>query len=122
MFMDPRRYFIPNMTINPRMLRSGYGLSRNSNFFSRLFTGIRSFNWDKLLTGTSKTLNVVNQAIPVVRQAKPMVGNVKKLIKLTKVFGAETTKAQVREQNEHMLIKNDTDKIINNNNYPNFFI
>ncbi len=122
MFMDPRRYFIPNMSINPNMLRNGYGLTRNSNFFNRILSRIRSFNWDKLLTGTSKTLNVVNQAIPVVKQAKPMVGNVKKIIKLTKAFGAETTKSQVRDKNEHVLIKEDVIKNTNNNNYPNFFI
>ena len=120
--MNPGRYFMPSNPFNQTMLGNPYGIMRNGNIFRRLIDGARSFDWSKLLNGTSKTLNVVNQAIPIVKQAKPMVGNVKSMIKLARAFGSETEKKHSKSiiSDTHMekeILKKEAD-----NNYPNFFI
>ena len=125
MFMNPGRYFIPNMNVNPAMIRSGYGITRSTGFLERMIRGIRTFDWGKLLNGANKTLNVMNQTIPLVRQAKPMVGNVKSMIKLARAFGSETVNKQSRNTNHNLhMEQNVQKKEINddNTNYPNFFI
>ena len=47
-----------------------------------LLSLIKNIKWSSLLEGTSKTLNVINQAIPVVYQVKPMLDNAKTMFKL----------------------------------------
>jgi hypothetical protein len=119
--MNPGRYFMPNMAINQTMLRNGYGLSRSGGFLGRMIAGFRSYDWGKLLTGTSKTLNVVNQTIPLVKQAKPMISNVKSMIKIARAFGKETDNKEIMH-----IINNNGEQIQqskkNTDNYPNFFI
>lgn len=48
-----------------------------------LFGGI---NFSSILSGTSKTLNVVNQALPIVRQAGPMMKNAKTMFRVMNEF------------------------------------
>lgn len=68
---------------------SGRGLG----IFSRLSNSMRAIkgvNWGSLITNTSKTLNVVNQAIPLVKQVGPMVNNMKSIVKIASIFKDET--------------------------------
>jgi len=127
--MNPDRYFIPNMAINPMIMRNGYGITRNAGLFSKIMHGIRSFNWSGLLNGANKTLNVMNQTIPLIREAKPMVGNVKNMIKLAKAFGNETNKRQVSnkqyksyENNKNIVQQHKVSHTTQSNNYPTFFV
>lgn len=147
--MNPGRYFTPGMrslgnvarmgNVGMRMspfLANNYLPSRSVGFFGRIGNSLRSFNWANFLNGTSKTLNVVNQAIPLVRQAKPMFNNIRSMVHLAKAFGNETNFRDNKLQvNNHKIIsatnKNNEESnnhLVNNNsailnsNYPNFFI
>ena len=117
--MNPSRYFMPNMVINP-MMQNSYGLSS----LSRMIQGIKSFNWGKLLSGANKTLNVVNQTILLMKQATPMIGNVKKMVKLARAFGNETNyqKNTVTSNKYQNSINNDRHSKPDNNDYPTFFV
>ena len=52
------------------------------NILAKGLSAIKSIKWGALLEGTSKTLNVVNQAIPIIYQVKPIFGNMKTLMKI----------------------------------------
>ena len=131
--MNHSRYFIPNMgvpfmpmerniPINP-MFRNGFINSSNTGVFSKLFNGIKNYNWKGLLSGANKTLNVVNQTIPLIRQAKPMVNNVKSIAKLAHAFGTETKHS--KKQATNTKYKPTNNKITNrskDDNYPTFFV
>ena len=125
--MNPGRFFMPNMAMNPIMMRNAYGISRNVGIFDRMLQGIRSFNWSRLLNGANKTLNVMNQTIPLIKQAGPMVNNVKSMVKLARAFGSETTKNNKfdhsnKRANNDNVIKSIQKKEVIDNNYPNFFV
>ena len=131
--MNPGRYFMPNMMVNPMMIRNGYTTARGVGLFNRLTQGLRSFNWNRLLNGANKTLNVMNQTIPLVRQAKPMVHNVKNMLNLAKAFRNEISNNTLKNNNviNRNVIKNNNDIIISknkindvkdNNDLPTFFI
>ena len=45
-----------------------------------------NLNLSTILSGTSKTLNVVNQAIPLVRQAGPMMKNARTMFRVMNEF------------------------------------
>lgn len=100
-------YFIPSyfQGAAPSMMRGALGgarlgaqavsagAGRGLGLFSRIGSGLSAFkgiNWGGLITNTSKTLNVVNQAIPLVRQVGPMFNNVKSMMRLASVFKDET--------------------------------
>ena len=88
---------------------SAPGISRGLGLFSRLGSSLQSLktiNWGNLITNTSKTLNVVNQAIPIVKQVGPMVSNMKSMLRVASLFKDETDpKPKVKR--------------INNNNFLN---
>lgn len=63
-------------------------IPRSGGLLSRL--GLKSINWGNLLTNTSKTLNVINQAIPVVKQVGPMFNNMKSVLKVASLFSDAT--------------------------------
>ena len=46
----------------------------------------KNINFNNLLDGTQKTLNVINQAIPIFYQIKPLINNTKTLFKLTQII------------------------------------
>ncbi len=54
-----------------------------AGIFKSLFGNL---NLSSILAGTSKTLNVVNQAIPLVRQAGPMMRNAKTMFRVMNEF------------------------------------
>lgn len=45
-----------------------------------------NINFSSILSGTSKTLNVVNQAIPLVKQAGPIMKNAKTMFRVMNEF------------------------------------
>ena len=49
---------------------------------------IKSIDIPAFLDGTSKTLNVINQAIPVFYQVKPILGNVGTLFKISNAINS----------------------------------
>lgn len=50
---------------------------------------LKSIKWSSILDGTSKTLNVINQAIPVVYQVKPIIDNAKTMFKVANIINTE---------------------------------
>ena len=125
--MNSGRFFMPgmwgsNIGMNPML---GVNSFTRPNLFSRLFSGIKSFNWSGLLNGANKTLNVVNQTIPLIKQTKPMINNVRNMVSLAKAFRKETkTNNPLNSQHKRMINANINQKkeVIDNGNYPNFFI
>lgn len=69
---------------------------------------LRGINWSNMLTNTSKTLNVINQAIPIVSQFKPIMNNAKTIYKIA---GAINSNENIKEE-----------KTNTTNNGPIFFI
>ena len=51
-----------------------------TGLFSRLFGN--NINLGSILSGTQKTLNIVNQAIPIIKQAGPVINNAKTMFKV----------------------------------------
>ena len=132
-------------TINGARLAT-QGASKGLGLFSRLSNSMRSIkgiNWGGLITNTSKTLNVVNQAIPLVRQVGPMVNNMKSMLRIASIFKDETDNKLVQKtkninssynnmQNNSINLENsiktnkressDYNNFIQDDNSPTFFI
>ena len=61
---------------------------------------LKNIKWSSLLEGTSKTLNVINQAIPVVYQVKPIINNAKTMFKVANIINTpEDTKKEEKTNN-----------------------
>ena len=56
---------------------------------------LKKLNFNNILDGTQKTLNVINQAIPIFNQVKPLINNTKTLFKLTQIIN-EPEKQEVK--------------------------
>lgn len=76
---------VPYMTAAP-VARTG--------LFGNLFRGI---NFSSILSGTQKTLGIVNQAIPLVKQAKPVLNNAKTMFRVMNEFKKVDTPTTVEE-------------------------
>lgn len=135
--MNPGRFFIPNMGIGPIMHISpnlGINSTIGSSLFSQRFgllnritSSIKRINWNGLLSGANKTLNVVNQTIPLINQTRPMVNNFRNMIHLAKAFKNETNQSSNSKTSVNTYNNSLDSNIINNKksyneNYPNFFI
>lgn len=88
-------------------------------------SGIRGFlsklNLSSIISGTSKTLNLINQAIPVVKQVSPMMKNAKTMFKIMNEF----KKTEPKKNNEISSSNNDLSyNDLNTTNYegPTFFV
>ena len=107
-YYNPYFYSNPYMSIAPKV-----------GLFSKIFGGNLSFG--SILTGTQKTLNIVNQAIPLVKQARPVLNNTKTMFRVMNEFKkvetpvSNTTK---KETNEDVSLNEVT---TNNENNPTFF-
>ncbi len=73
-YYNPYFYNIPNSNM---MMYQKVGL------FKRLFNRI---NFNNVLNGTQRTLNIINQTIPLVKQAKPIIRNAKTMFKVMNEF------------------------------------
>ena len=68
-----------NTFYNPYMNYGYTGRFGKPTMFSKMF---KNFSLSKFLTGTGKTLNVINQAIPIYYQVKPIISNAKTMFKV----------------------------------------
>ena len=97
-FYNPYLYNIP--------IKSGTSL------FSKL-------SLTSIINGTSKTLNLINQAIPIIKQASPIMKNAKTMFKVLNEF-------KKNDQNENIsktdFKETEENKKIINNNLPTFFV
>ena len=50
---------------------------------------LKNIDFNKILNGTSKTLNVINQAIPIYYQVKPIIANAKTLFRVANIIKSE---------------------------------
>lgn len=75
-------YYNPYFSMYPYMTST----VARPGIFSRLFSGLRGINFGSILSGTQKTLNVVNQTIPLVKQATPIVKNAQTMFKVMNEF------------------------------------
>ena len=117
--------------VNPyNAVGAASALPRTGGLLSKL--GLRNINFGNILTNTSKTLNVINQAIPVVKQVGPMFNNMKSILKVASLFNDATTPSNNNNNNNSInnKVNNETsgernENTITNNSYsnsPNFFI
>ena len=80
---------------------------------------LKNINFNNILDGTQKTLNVINQAIPIFNQIIPLINNTKTLFKLTQIINEPENK----EVNNKIIEKEkvqETKKELSNN--PIFYI
>lgn len=75
-----------------------------------MYQAPKTINFQSILNGASKTLNVVNQAIPIIKEVKPIFKNAKAVMKIMKGLSSIETN------------NNDNIKESNQKNGPNFFI
>ena len=88
-----------------------------------LFGGI---NLQSILSGTSKTLNVVNQALPLVRQAGPMMKNAKTMFRVMNEFkrvdNPTPPKATIGKESRNNEKKEESHGIPPRQSGPTFFL
>ena len=85
----------------------------NSSKLSTLGKGLfGKFSFSGLLNGTSKTLNVVNQAIPIYYQVKPIFNNAKTMFRIMGAVKDDDKKHKTLNN------KNTNTKIVNSNTNP----
>ena len=78
---------------------------------------LSKFSLSSLINGTSKTLNLVNQAIPVVKQMSPLVKNLKTMFNVMNEFKKSDLENVNNSSNNKSEQTNKTDS-----NGPTFFI
>lgn len=127
------------------MFPNGYGMpfavpyggmamgARTGGLFRGL-GGLKSINWQGLLSNTSRTLGVINQAVPLVKQIGPMYNNMKSMLKVASLFKDETdtnvSSSSKKTEDKTIKVDNIKNDYINENtitnysysNSPNFFI
>lgn len=99
-------YYNPYMYSFPNMSSSSAGILSKLSFSS-------------FINGTSKTLNLINQAIPVFKQISPMFKNMKTMFKVMNEF--KKTDNSFTQDIGNINIKKDNN-ISNNDGKPTFFI
>lgn len=75
---------------------------------------IKSIDIPAFLDGTSKTLNVINQAIPVFYQVKPLMSNIGTIFKISNAINSNDNSTEKKE-----VIK---EAIPKKNNSPIFYV
>ena len=112
-FINPYMYGARHFINGSNIGRIGLG----KGFFSNLF---KNFSLSNFLNGTSKTLNVINQAIPIYYQVKPIFSNAKTMFKVMNA---------VKSDSSNSIKKTNTSKNIDqvkkespNTESPTFFI
>lgn len=71
-----------------------------------LFGGIK---WSSILSGTQKTLNIVNQAIPIIKQAGPVINNARTMFRVMSEFNKVDLPQNNTNQN-NVVIETDVKK------------
>lgn len=96
---------------------ASYPIVTRTNIFKNLFSNI---NFSSILSGTSKTLNVVNQAIPLVKQAGPIYKNAKTMFKVMNEF-KKVDRNEVKKQ-DTIKEENKKEEIKTSSLGPTFFL
>ena len=93
----------------------------NTGLFSRLFGNLKL---SSIISGTSKTLNFVNQTIPVIKQIPPMIKNARTMFNVVNQFKKidEPTPTKKIEKQIKNISENKQNLIDKKINQPNFFI
>ena len=108
-YYNPYLYTYPYMNVAPKV-----------GLFSRIFGGNLSFG--SILSGTQKTLNIVNQAIPIVKHAGPVINNAKTMFKVMNEFKkVETPTKNKKEDNLNEIKIEKNNENLQNENSPTFF-
>lgn len=100
--------------------------SSTGGLLGRLFG--KGINWSSLLSGTQKTLGVVNQAIPLVKQVAPVMQNAKTMFRLMNEFkkvDTPTSNVSSKSSTTNNQETETSETVVNNvsaNNGPTFFI
>lgn len=86
-----------------------------------LFSGLRNLSLGSILSGTQRTLNVINQAIPLFYQIKPLWNNTKTLFRIANAVNSDE---KVNNNTNSTPIKEEQIKEENDVQYnkPVFFI
>jgi len=106
-------YYNPYFSTYPYM-----SVAPKAGIFTRLFGG--NLNLGSILSGTQKTLNIVNQAIPIIKQAGPVFNNAKTMFKVMNEFKKVETPI-----NNTIPTINEEEIVVENNNIkngPTFFV
>jgi len=101
----------------------GAATQSTGGIFSKLFG--KGINWSSILSGTQKTLGIVNQAIPLVKQAAPVMKNAKTMFKIMNEFKKVDTPPSQNTSNNYANKEVSEETIIQSstsNNGPTFFI
>ena len=69
-----------------------------TNQNTSLLSLLKNIKWSSILDGTSKTLNVINQAIPVVYQVKPIINNAKTMFKIANTMNSPTEEEEIKKE------------------------
>lgn len=105
-YYNPYFYSYPYMSVAPKV-----------GILSKIFGGKLTFG--SILTGTQKTLNIVNQAIPLVKQAGPVFNNAKTMFKVMNEFKKVDNPVNTKKEETSSSISNNIQE--NNQNNPTFF-
>ncbi len=102
-----------------------------TGILSSLFKG-NGFNLGSIISGTQKTLNIINQTIPIVKQVSPVMKNAKTMFKVMNEFKKTDTKEKVATKvttnntSSNKPLNNSKEQIeetvYNESNGPTFFI
>lgn len=109
-------YYNPYFYSMPISSSTGSGLS---GLFSKI-------NFSSIVNGTSKTLNLVNQALPIFKQMSPVVRNAKTMFKVMSEFKkSEPISNDIVNTNDinsnQQNYTNETSNYTRNINTPTFF-
>lgn len=103
----------------------GTTAAQSGGIFSKLFG--KNLSWGSILSGTQKTLGVVNQAIPIVKQVSPVMKNAKTMFRIMNEFKKVDTPISTtnNDTSKNEISDNESEKntiYSKNNNGPTFFI
>lgn len=104
-------YYYPYMGYYPYAT-----IPQKAGLFSSLFKG---GGLSSIISGTQKTLGVINQAIPVIKQVKPVVNNAKTMFKVMNEFKKTDTPKQSKTSNQKVQKDSITNIGIENQNVTN---
>jgi len=90
----------------------------------------RGINWSSIISGTGKTLNIINQAIPVVKEISPVMKNAKTMFRVMNEFKKVETppvnnqpiQNQIQNETKQASTENQTNQTTTQTNGPTFFI
>lgn len=58
----------------------------------------KGLTFGKVISGISKTLNIVNQAIPLYKQVRPIINNAGSILSIFKEFNKPDTDTNIKEK------------------------